>query len=120
VNTNSALGGGIIATWIIIFFGLSFTPSGKEISQLSKIVANTILSSIEALYIQRINTQNYFSWVITRQVDAQEPSWARMSSYTEEYIVFVKGRKAILDIAIRLHSQLGKPEGVESVGIRID
>jgi hypothetical protein len=120
VNTNSALGGGMIANWNTVFFGLSFTPSGKEISQLSKIVANTILSSIEALYIQRINIQNHISWEIIGQVDAQEPSWARMSSYTEEYIVFVKSREGILDIAIRLHSQLGKPEGVESVGIRID
>jgi hypothetical protein len=55
VNTNSALGGGKTVVWIVKFFGLSFTPSGKETSQLSKIVANMILSSIEALYSHRVN-----------------------------------------------------------------
>lgn len=49
VKTNSAVGGGMVASWNAIFFGLSFTPSGKETSQLSKIIANMTLSSIEAL-----------------------------------------------------------------------
>ena len=54
----------MVTVWNTIFFGLSFTPSGNDTSQLSKIVANMILRTIEALHIQHINNQNHLSWGI--------------------------------------------------------